>query len=184
MKSYKVRMIALIVIFLMFVGAWMVMRSSRHSEHAGESGPEEAGHTHEKNEGKDEHGHEHKEGDGEEHGGEHGESEEEASLGGVGIGNAVTAADEHDGVKLSPKAMETMGIKTSPYEGCPVPDAALVFYQDKVGVYRLRDGWIKLIEIPHAGDDLNPGDQVVTQGAGLVRAAELDAFSGEVGHSH
>src|SRR3990167_5264502 len=107
---------------------------------------------------------------------EHGDDEEE-STGGVGPNNAVTAADEHEGIKLSPKATEFIGLKTEAYDGQMIPKAALVFYQDKVGIYRLRDGWFKLVpvafslsesSIPQSAD-LRPGDQIVVQGTGLLR---------------
>ncbi len=151
---------------------------------------------------KDEHGHDHdhkeekKEKDGEpghhedhedpkDHEGEaagekeHGHDEEE-STGGVGPNNAVTAADEHDGIKLAPKAVQFIGLKTAAYDGHTIPSTALVFYQTEVGIYRLRDGWFKLVP----AKDLRAGDQIVIEGVGLLRVAELDAFSGEVGHSH
>lgn len=111
---------------------------------------------------------------------EHHEHEEEESTGGVGPHNAVTAADAHDGITLSPAAIECIGFATAVYDGQLIPKAALIFYQDKVGIYRLRDGWFKLVP----ADDLRLGDQIVVQGTGLLRVAELDAFSGEVGHSH
>lgn len=117
------------------------------------------------------------------------ENEEEA-IGGVGPNNAVTAADEHDGIKLSPKTVKLIELKTDIYNGQAIPKSALVFYQDKIGVYRLRDGWFKLVPVifnnqslPQS-NDLRFGDQIVIQAIGLLRVAELDAFSGEVGHSH
>lgn len=111
---------------------------------------------------------------------EHHEHEEEESTGGVGPHNAVTAADAHAGITLSLAAIECIGLATAVYDGQLIPKAALIFYQDKVGLYRLRDGWFKLV----SADDLRPGDQIVVQGTGLLRVAELDAFSGDVGHSH
>ncbi len=124
---------------------------------------------------------------------EHEESEEE-SLGGVGKNNAVTAADEHDGIRLSPKAIQTLGIKTAPFSKGTIPASALVRYQDNIGVYRLRDDWFKLLPVTiksQQGDslvivaeELKRDDQVVVVGTGLMRAAELDAFSGEASHSH
>jgi multidrug efflux pump subunit AcrA (membrane-fusion protein) len=124
---------------------------------------------------------------------DHEESEEE-SVGGVGKGNAVTAADEHDGIRLSSKAIEAMGIRTSAYKVGFVPVAALVRYQENTGVYRLRDGWFKLVPVKiksQQGDsvavisgDLGPEDQIAVVGTGLLRAAELDAFSTEAGHGH
>ena len=147
-----------------------------------------------------EHGHEgeekdrqHSDHDGEESGEkEHGHDEEE-STGGVGPNNAVTAADEHDGIKLSPKAIQFIGLQTTAYDGQTIPKLALVFYHDKIGVYRLREGWFKLLPVtlnrqsesplPQA-EELRAGDHIVIQGTGLLRVAELDAFSTEVGHGH
>ncbi len=170
--------------------------------------PEATRHPHEMKENED-HDHDneeekngHKTGDKDEHGeadedhedhGDHGESEEE-SVGGVGKGNAVTAANKNRGIRLSPKAIETMGIKTDSYKNGIIPASALVRYQDNLGVYRLRENWFKLIPITiknQQGDSLNilspdleTSDQIAVTGTGLLRAAELDAFSGEAAHSH
>lgn len=196
----------IIFLFLVLVGGlaiWITLKdhspekkespkTSSYSadEHSENHKEEDHDHSDQKDNHQDkDHDHEEKEGEG--HG--HGEPDEEESVGGVGKNNAVTAADEHDGIRLSEKAVEAMGIKTSPYEGGPIPDSAFVFYQDRVGVYRLREGWFKLVPLPAsnqegsgvpASGDLKAGDQLVVQGKGLLRAAELDAFSGEVGHSH
>ncbi|KAB2835061.1 MAG: hypothetical protein F9K48_05045 [Candidatus Brocadia sp.] len=145
-----------------------------HDDHKDDHGKEEGGH---KEDGHDEH-----------------EESEEESVGGVGKGNAVTAADENDGIRLSPKAIETMGIKTAPYSKGQIPTSALVRYQDNIGVYRLRNDWFKLLPIKIKGQqgnnltilaaDLEPNDQIVIERTGLMRAAELDAFSGEASHGH
>ncbi|MBK8871775.1 MAG: efflux RND transporter periplasmic adaptor subunit [Elusimicrobia bacterium] len=145
----------------------------------------------------DDKGHEESEG----HGGNgeegHEEGEEEASSS-VGPGNAVTATDQENGLQLSPEAVATLDIKTHP---APMeslfPKKAIVTSKDETGVYRLRDGWYKLVQgktepqgdrvrfTPHRKQDLRPGDQVVVEGAPLLRVAELDAFStGEAGHGH
>lgn len=158
-------------------------KEAHHDDHKDDHGKEnEAHHDDHKNDHGKEEGHD-----------DHEESEEE-SVGGVGKGKAVTAADEHDGIQLSSKAIDAMGIKTAAYKNGPIPAPALVRYQENIGVYRLRDGWLKLIPVKvksMQGDsatiltaDLEPSDQIVIVGTGLVRAAELDAFSGEVGHSH
>lgn len=110
---------------------------------------------------------------------EHGDDGHGETSGGVGPNNAVTAADEHDGIKLSPKAIEVIGLKTAAYDG-QVPASALVFYQNNSGVYRLKEDWFKLVPVSNLG----VGDQIVIQGTGLLRVADLDAFSGEVGHGH
>ena len=70
-----------------------------------------------------------------------------------------------------------------------VPLQSLVYFRDNVGVYRYRDGWLKLIEVAileksdHSAHvrsfEISPGDQILTQGAPLVRAADLDVFSSE-----
>lgn len=106
--------------------------------------------------------------------------EEEESTGGVGPNNAVTAADEHDGIKLSNKAQKAIGLKTEIFTGGDIIKSALVFHQDKVSVYRFKDGWFKLISVT----ELKNGDQLVVLGTALLRVAELDAFSTETGHSH
>lgn len=127
----------------------------------------------------------------------HEEGEEEASSG-VGPGNAVTAADREKGLQFSDEAVKTLGIKTQDApEEFTLPKSAIVTFKDETGVYRLRDGWYKLIEgearprgllvrfISHRKKDLRPSDQIVVEGAPLLRVAELDAFStGEAGHGH
>lgn len=134
---------------------------------------------------KDEHGHNEK---------EKGDGEEEESVGGVGKGNAVTAADEHTGIQLSEKAKNAIGIKLESYQRGFVPVAALVRHQNEISVYRLRDGWYKRVSVKIEKiensqafiqtEELSEGDFIVVQNVGLLRVAELDAFSGEVGHSH
>ncbi|MDX6769041.1 MAG: hypothetical protein SF051_05875 [Elusimicrobiota bacterium] len=134
--------------------------------------------------------HEGEEGHGEEHG-----EEEEASPN-VGPGKGVEAFG-HEGMKLSAKAAASLGFKTSPIAGngaVKVPVSALVFFQDEVGVYRSRGGWIKLVEVELAertkrdaivrSKELKPGDQLVVAGAAAIRVIELDLTSGDVGHGH
>lgn len=129
-----------------------------------------------KSEQNDEHKHdtESEQDDHEEHG------EEEESTGGVGPGNAVTAADEHDGIKLSDKAQKAIGLTTEVFSGGDVTKSALVFHQDHVSIYRFKNGWFKLIPV----SKLKIGDRIVVSGTSLLRVAELDAFSTESGHSH
>jgi hypothetical protein len=125
---------------------------------------------------------------------EHGHGEEEESIGGVGKGNAVTAADEHEGIQLSVKSQNAIGLKSESYQNGCVPVTALVRHQNEVSVYRLRNGWYKRVSVKVEKiengqaviqtDELSQGDFVVVQSVALLRVAELDAFSGEVGHSH
>ncbi len=125
---------------------------------------------------------------------EGGHGDEEESTGGVGPNNAVTAADEHDGIKLSEKAIQTIGLKTEIWNGESVSGQTIVYHQDKTSVYRLKDGWYKLVPVTiiskadnlvHiTATELVSGDLIATSGVALLRVAELDAFSGEVEHSH
>lgn len=125
---------------------------------------------------------------------EHGQGEEEESVGGVGKNNAVTAADEHEGIQVSAKAQKAIGLQSESYQNGSVPITALVRHQNQISVYRLRDGWYKRVPVQIEKiengqafiqtDELSQGDFVVVQSVALLRVAELDAFSGEVGHSH
>ncbi len=125
---------------------------------------------------------------------EGGHDDEEESTGGVGPNNAVTAADEHDGIKLSEKAIQTIGLKTEIWNGDSASGQTIVYHQDKTSVYRLKDGWYKLVPVTiiskadnlvHiTATELVSGDLIATSGVALLRVAELDAFSGEVEHSH
>ena len=166
--------------------------SPTHSGHADEPiGQEKETHAHNDDVGEESHA------DGDEEKVEGHEEAEEASSN-VGPGNAVTAADPERGIQLSPEALQTLkiGSVSVPANGV-IPKSAIVTFKDEVGVYRLRDGWFKLVEgsaknrnsdvvfIPHRSSDLRSGDSVVVHGAPLLRVAELDAFStGEAGHGH
>jgi hypothetical protein len=115
---------------------------------------------------------------------------------GVGPNKAVTDANAKLGIKLSKAAIETLGIKTSPISvvgsQARVPGKSVLSYQEEHGLYRLRDGWFKLVDLkvtvknPSADisiqtSELKPGDQVVTEGAELLRLADLNVWSGEEG---
>ncbi len=181
--------IKIIPIALLLLGA-PSQASDEHKDHkAGEKHADD--HVKKGASAKDEH-----EG-GEEHGEEHGEGhgEEEANPN-VGPGKGVEAFG-HEGMKLSAKAAASLGLKTSPIAvagGGKVPASALVFFQDEVGVYRSRGGWIKLVEVALGertkrdavvrSKDLKPGDQLVVAGAAAIRVIELDLTSGDVGHGH
>ena len=104
----------------------------------------------------------------------------------------VLEAVPEKGIRLSEKAIATLEIKTTSLNGNSdhkVPTGALVFYQDNVGVYRLRGGWYKLIPITLENKssqssmirsmELKSGDQIVVQGVALLRVADMDAFGGE-----
>lgn len=117
---------------------------------------------------------------------------EEASSGfRAGPNMAVQEASLKEGFKLAEKAKEVIGVKTKTVGAKPytIPVEALVYYGDKLGVYRLRNGWFKLIEIQKisknnktislSSSELTEQDQVAITGVALLRVSEMDAFGGE-----
>ena len=128
-------------------------------------------------------------------------AEEEEAPASVGPGKAITAISEEEGLQLSEKAQRRLNLRfvtlsfSSPYS---FPSQGLVYSQFEVGVYRLRKGWFKFVEVekirpsqPSASSllisssELQSGDQIVIQGTGLVRVADLEAFGGHKGgHDH
>jgi hypothetical protein len=104
---------------------------------------------------------------------------------------AVREASPEKGLRLSEKALETLEVALAPVrsvDGIEVPIAALVYYQDHVGVYRKRGDWFKLVDITILGKsearasircaELKGGDEVAVKGAPLLRVAEMEAFGG------
>jgi hypothetical protein len=156
---------------------------------------DEHGHEHGKEE-KEEEGHGHAHGEGEEEG--HGDHEEEEGGARFGPGKAITAANKKDGIQLSEKAIKTLGLSYVAATGdgtFKLPFKTAVFFQDEVGVYRLKNGWHKLIEVQliskNANEvviktsELKSGDQIAKDGVPLLRAAELEAWGGSGdGHGH
>ncbi len=169
-----------------------------NKEHADEHGHQEKDDAHGEHkdhgeEKEDEHGH------GDEHGDEHGEhGEEEEGSSRVGPGKAITEASKKNGIRLSEKAVKTIGIRTETVNSentHKISPKSLVYFQDEVGFYRLRDGLYKLVEVKVEKksvteaivrtSELKPGDHVVVDGVGLLRTAELEAWGGSGdGHGH
>lgn len=176
-----------------------------HDDHAKEekhehaktqdSKEDEHGHEHGKEE-KEEKGHGHGHDEGEEEG--HGDHEEEEGGTRFGPGKAITAANKKDGIQLSEKAVKTLGLSYVAATGAgtfKLPFKTAVFFKDEVGVYRLKNGWHKLIEVQLISkttsevvvktSELNSGDQIAKDGVPLLRAAELEAWGGSGdGHGH
>ncbi len=104
---------------------------------------------------------------------------------------AVLEANLKDGFRLSDKAKKVIGLVIKPLGSNPhmIPSSALVSYGDRVGVYRLRSGWFKLIEIQNSDEqrgsvvinsaELKDDDQIAVEGVALLRVSEMDAFGGE-----
>ncbi len=130
----------------------------------------------------------------------HGESNEESHEENVNVGpdKGVTAADEHDGIKLSANAIKNFDLKSLTLTGnfpWEIPVAALLTAGEEVNVYRFRDGFYKRIDFALLSKNANSmkisfkeltkGDAVVISGVGFLRTAELTAFCGaSEGHSH
>jgi hypothetical protein len=109
----------------------------------------------------------------------------------AGPNMAASEASLKDGFKLTDKAKEVIGVKiknigSKPYS---IPSGALVHYGDKLGVYRVRDGWFKLVEVQStnkengtstiSSSELNEKDQIAIEGVALLRVSEMDIFGGE-----
>lgn len=104
---------------------------------------------------------------------------------------AAQEASLQNGFKLNEQAKKNIALKTKKIESSPytVPAVALVYYGDKVGLYRLRDGWFKLIEIKDRINkntsvtfnslEFKVGDEVAIEGVALLRVSEMDVFGGE-----
>lgn len=106
-------------------------------------------------------------------------------------GKAVYEMSSDLGIKLTEKAIINIEVKSSKIDAnnqLKIPSDALVYFQDQIGVYRLRDGWYKLIPIKVLKKDGNSvaiqksefkaGDEVVIHGADLLRVSEMDALGG------
>jgi hypothetical protein len=100
---------------------------------------------------------------------------------------AVLESSEERGFRLSAPAIQTLGIETIVLKQsgiAEVPPSALVYFQDEVGVYRLRDGWFRLIHLDDP-QDLRAGDAVAIRGAAFLRVTDMSLFGEELsGHHH
>lgn len=113
-----------------------------------------------------------------------------------GPDKGVTQVSEKDGFKLSPEAYQTFQLSIEPLikkrDGYLVPQTALVHTASEVSLYRVRDSWIKRIDIrqlkkssPHvliSAKDLAPNDRIIGKGANWVRVSELDGLGEEAEH--
>ncbi len=154
-----------------------------HDDHGDE-------HAHEEGE-KDEHAHGKEEKD--EHGHEEGGEEENSA---IGPGKGITEKSEN-GFKLSEKAIKNFDIKTmvATSNTIELVRSALVEVRDQKYVYRMRDGWIKKVQVRVLSkekskvvleiSDVRSTDLIITGGAGFVRTAEIITEEGvSHGHSH
>lgn len=104
---------------------------------------------------------------------------------------AVIAADKDKGFKLSEPAVKRLGITYETLNEAKifkVPSGAIVYHESEAGIYIVKEGWFKLVDVEiekFSGKDifisstsLNNGLKVVVSGVPLLRIAELDAFGG------
>jgi hypothetical protein len=160
-----------------------------HEEHSDHGKEKHDDHGEEKH---DDHGDEKHE----EHGEEKHEEEEENSK--IGPDKGILKADEKLGFILSPEAMKNFGVKTIKLSGEKawiLPSKARVLSQNEVNIFRIRNQFIKRIDfkvllsegpnLKIESSDLMNGDEIIVQGIGFVRIAEITAFGGaSEGHSH
>nr|BDT28544.1 hypothetical protein BHI3_20100 [Bacteriovorax sp. HI3] len=145
-------------------------KKEEHAEHKDDHKDE-----HGKEEHKDEHKEEHKD----EHG--HGDDHKEGM--------------SENGFKLNEKSTKKFGIHTVTLKAgiVEVPREAIFKGLNEVNVYRLREGFYKRIDfktlenkkdvLKISSSELKSGDQIVIQGVGFLRIAEI-AASGGISDSH
>lgn len=101
--------------------------------------------------------------------------------------DAVLESSEERGFRLSPQALQTLGIETSPFPPGgieKIPASALVYFRDEVGVYRLREGWFRLVALDHP-EELQNGDAIAVRGAPFLRVTDMSLFGEQIsGHHH
>ncbi|MCC7460247.1 MAG: hypothetical protein IT286_02990 [Proteobacteria bacterium] len=123
--------------------------------------------------------------------------EEEEAKPNVGPDKGILKFDEHDGFELSPEALKSFNIQTQLLKDATsweLPVSCLLLTGNEKNVYRLRNHAFLRIDISILkktdktvriiSSDLKTGDAVVVQGVGFLRIVEVDATSGETGHSH
>lgn len=135
-------------------------------------------HHKESNEHKDKHHDDHHD----DHGHGHGHGEER-----VGEGKAISAVDEHDGFKLSAEATKRLKIRTRPYMGSFVglSDSSYVTVRKERALYRLRNGFYKLIDEHDLKAEFKDGDEIVVSGVELLRISDIfSTDKSEYGHAH
>lgn len=168
-------LVAVVAIVVSRVGAAEkpVTEKHNHEEHDPE---EDDDHDHDHNQDHDQN-HDHDHDQAEEH--DHQEGDHDEAGGAVGPEKGITEKGAL-GFKLSPEALQNFGVKTAKHAG-GLPQGGLVKIKDGKFAYRLRDGWIKRLAL----GELRAGDDVIVEGVGFVRTAEIAAEEGVAhGHSH
>jgi hypothetical protein len=116
----------------------------------------------------------------------------------VGPKKGILAANDQQGIQLSPEAIRNFEIKTKKLSSAgpwTIPLSSRFQSAEEINLYRLRNGFFKRIDfiqikrdsnlITVNSKDLKMGDEIVTNGIGFLRIAEVAAFGGAPqGHSH
>lgn len=127
---------------------------------------------------------------------DHHEHGEENNI--VGPGKGIESASEKDGIRISAQAEKNFEIKRTKIQNLSQIEILkkwIVTAGTEVNLYRYRDGHYKRIDfitLKKSQDkqwiksaELKAGDEIVTNGMGLLRIAEIAAFGGAPeGHSH
>ena len=196
-----------IVLFLISSGA-LICRgfvfaesgSENHVDHDEHEDHDEQG-DHEKHDEHDEH-EEHEEHNEHEEQGDHGEHEDHEEESPFGAGKAILEVKDNGRLfKLSHIAIETLSIEStvvsnvSTGKSIELPTSSLVYYQEKIGVFKKRESWFELVEVKVITKgkftsivkiyDVKKTWEIVSKGAALLRIAHLQASGqGGSGHAH
>lgn len=103
---------------------------------------------------------------------------------------AIVQTSKDEGIILSEIAKKNIGFGTSSLVGVPpfkVPKSALVYSRDIIGVYLIKNRWIKMVPVKVISTNLDYAlvessalkgtSEIVTSGVPLVRVSEMEAFS-------
>ena len=115
----------------------------------------------------------------------------------IGHGKAIEEVNKEKGFRLSKEAIKTLEIKLLmiSQKNIQIDKKTLVTSKKIKGVYRLRDGYFKLLPIDLKEEingkylislqEIKSGDQVVIEGAGLLRVADIyTKDKAQYSHSH
>lgn len=115
----------------------------------------------------------------------------------IGPDKAIVSAKRIDGLKFSETAIKTLGLSyVQMTTNNSIPESAVIYSQDKIGIYRLRNGYNKFIEIKlknksstnvtiQENKDITIEDKIAISGVSFIRNAEIDLNNKEdVGHGH
>ncbi len=106
--------------------------------------------------------------------------------------NSKSSNESLEGFKISAASQKRFGVKMVAVHGdfsnLEVPQSSLVYHQNEVGIFRVRNESFKLLEIKILSkantttkikcNELQSGDFIVTEGAPLLRVAEIAEKNG------